>query len=78
MDGFLLGKRYLLHDRDPLFTDEFRSVLAAAGVQTGALLAVCPEENILIFTLGEREDAAGCKPWSPTWPRRHGSRCRPG
>jgi hypothetical protein len=26
----------------------------------------------LIFTLGEREDAAGCKPWSPTWPRRHG------
>jgi hypothetical protein len=23
------GKRYLLHDRDPLFTDEFRGVLAA-------------------------------------------------
>jgi hypothetical protein len=31
-DGFLIGKRYLLHDRDPLFTDEFRGVLAAAGV----------------------------------------------
>ena len=23
-DGFLLGKRYLLHDRDPLFTCAFR------------------------------------------------------
>jgi hypothetical protein len=27
----LIGKRYLLHDRDPLFTDEFRGVLAASG-----------------------------------------------
>jgi hypothetical protein len=27
VDGFLIGKRYLLHDRDPLFTDEFRGVL---------------------------------------------------
>ena len=31
VDGFLIGKRYLLHDRDPLFSDEFREVLAAAG-----------------------------------------------
>jgi hypothetical protein len=33
VDGFLLGKRYLLHDRDPLFTEEFRGVLEAAGVK---------------------------------------------
>ena len=33
VDGFLIGKRYLLQDRDPLFTDEFRGVLAAAGVK---------------------------------------------
>jgi putative transposase len=33
VDGFLLGKRYLLHDRDPLFTDELRGVLAASGVK---------------------------------------------
>lgn len=39
VDGFLLGKRYLLHDRDPLFTDAFRSVLAAAGVSWPARLA---------------------------------------
>jgi hypothetical protein len=35
VDGFLLGKRYLLHDRDPLFTDEFRGVLAVPFGQVG-------------------------------------------
>ena len=29
-DGFLTGKRYLIHDRDPLFTAEF---LGALGCQ---------------------------------------------
>jgi hypothetical protein len=32
-DGFLLGKRYLLHDRDPLFTEEVRGLLRDAGVK---------------------------------------------
>jgi putative transposase len=32
IDGFLKGKRYVLHDRDPLFTNAFRAVLRAAGV----------------------------------------------
>ena len=27
VDGFLWGTRYLIHDRDPLFTDEFRELL---------------------------------------------------
>jgi putative transposase len=31
-DGILNGKRYLIHDRDPLFTAEFLSMLAEAGV----------------------------------------------
>jgi putative transposase len=43
VDGFLLGKRYLLHDRDPLFTDEFRGVLAAAGVKCLRLPARSPD-----------------------------------
>jgi len=30
------GKRFLLHDRDPLFSETFRETLAAAGVQTSA------------------------------------------
>ena len=35
-DGFLQGKRYLIHDRDPLFTDEFRELLRGAGVKRGS------------------------------------------
>jgi hypothetical protein len=30
----LVGKRYLIHDRDPLFTAEFPEILAASGVQS--------------------------------------------
>jgi hypothetical protein len=32
VDGILKGKRYLIHDRDPLFTSEFVKVLGATGV----------------------------------------------
>ena len=45
VDGFVLGKRYLLHDRDPLFTEEFRGVLAAAAVQCLRLPARSPDLN---------------------------------
>ena len=33
-DGILNGKRYLIHDRDPLFTAEFLKILADMGVQS--------------------------------------------
>ena len=33
-DGFLTGKRYLIHDRDPLFTAEFLGTVAASGVKS--------------------------------------------
>ena len=33
-EGFLTGKRYLIHDRDPLFTAEFLEILEATGVQS--------------------------------------------
>jgi transposase InsO family protein len=32
--GFLIGKRYLIHDRDPLFTAEFLEILKSSGVQS--------------------------------------------
>ncbi len=32
-DGFLLGKRFLIHDRDTVFSSAFRSILASAGVK---------------------------------------------
>ena len=34
VDGFLAGKRFLLHDRDPVFSEAFRETLAATGVET--------------------------------------------
>jgi putative transposase len=34
LEGFLRGKRYLIHDRCPLFTKEFAAILKAAGVET--------------------------------------------
>ena len=45
VDGFLVGKRYLIHDRDPLFTQEFRETLAAAGVRVVRLPARFPNLN---------------------------------
>jgi putative transposase len=44
-DGFLTGKRFLIHDRDPLFTLAFRETLAAAGVQVVRLPPRSPESQ---------------------------------
>jgi putative transposase len=43
--GILMGKRYLIHDRDPLFTAEFLSLLAGAGVESVKLPARSPNLN---------------------------------
>jgi transposase InsO family protein len=45
VDGFLLGKRYLIHDRDPLFTTEFLAILGASGVQSVKLPPRSPNLN---------------------------------
>jgi putative transposase len=44
-DGFLLGKRFLIHDRDPRFTQAFQETLAAADVQIVRLPARSPNLN---------------------------------
>ena len=44
-DGFLLGKRYLIMDRDPLFTGAFRTILKAAGVKSLVLPPKSPNLN---------------------------------
>ncbi len=44
-DGFLLGKRYLIHDRDPLFTEEVRGLLRGSGVKPLRLPANSPNLN---------------------------------
>jgi transposase InsO family protein len=43
--GILLGKRYLIHDRDPLFTDEFLGLLAESGVKSVKLPPRSPNLN---------------------------------
>ena len=44
-DGILIGKRYLIHDRDPLFTAEFLSMIADAGVESVKLPPRSPNLN---------------------------------
>jgi hypothetical protein len=41
-EGFLTGKRYLIHDRDSLFTAEFLKILKSAGVQSVKLAPRSP------------------------------------
>jgi transposase InsO family protein len=44
-DGFLLGKRYLLHDRDTKFTQAFDHFLQNSGVEPVVLPARSPDLN---------------------------------
>ena len=45
VDGLFLGKRYLIHDRDPLYTQEFLSMLAEAGIASVKLPPRAPNLN---------------------------------
>ena len=45
VNGFLKGKRYMIHDRDPLFTAEFLGMLATAGVDGVKLPPRSPNLN---------------------------------
>ena len=44
-DGFLLGCRYLIHDRATLFTGEFEMILKGMGVKSVRLPARSPDLN---------------------------------
>jgi putative transposase len=45
VDGLLLGKRYLIHDRDPLFTAEFHDMLSEVGIESVKLPPRSPNLN---------------------------------
>ena len=45
VDGFLTGMRYVIHDRDPLFTRELRDLVRSAGVKCLKLPAHSPNLN---------------------------------
>ena len=44
-NGFLIGKRYLIHDRDPLYTTQFTETLATIGVRCVKLPPKSPNLN---------------------------------
>ena len=44
-DGFLKGKRYLIHDRDPLYTQEFCAIIKSGGVKPIKLPPRNPDLN---------------------------------
>ncbi len=48
VDGFLLGKRVMIMDRDPLFTVAFRAMLGGAGVKPVRLPARSPNLNAIV------------------------------
>jgi transposase InsO family protein len=45
VDGFFKGKRYLIHDRDPLYTQEFLTMLKDVGIESVKLPARSPNLN---------------------------------
>jgi hypothetical protein len=45
VDGILNGKRYLIHDRDPLFTTAFLEMVAEVGVKSVKLPPPSPNLN---------------------------------
>ena len=44
-NGFLLGARFLIHDRSALFTEQFRGILKSTGVESLRLPARSPNLN---------------------------------
>jgi transposase InsO family protein len=50
-DGFLNGTRYLIYDRDPLFTGAFAELLKPSGVKTVKLPVRSPDLNPFIERL---------------------------
>jgi putative transposase len=44
-DGFLVGMKYLIHDRDPLYTKAFTELLRGSGVTCKKLPAKSPNLN---------------------------------
>jgi len=73
MDGYLLGKRYLIMDRDTKFSDAFRKILEDEGVESVRLpprspnlngyVACCTSFVRLVTTPGNRRRSDSLRPW---------------
>ena len=66
-DGCLRGKRFLLHDRDPRFTDAFADTLAAAGVETRPPAAPFAKSQRVRGALREDDQGVVSGSTDPRW-----------
>ena len=57
VDGFLCGKKYLIHDRDPLYT-KFLSIVEGSGIDPIKLPPRSPNLNAYaaIITIARQRD----------------------
>jgi putative transposase len=46
--GFLKDKKYLIHDRDPLFTEEFCQILKSSGIAPIRTLPMAPHLSCIV------------------------------
>jgi hypothetical protein len=49
VDGFFNGKRYLIHDRDPLYKGDFLNRLAGTGIES-VKLPVGSQNSVTSFS----------------------------
>ena len=50
-DGILKAKRYLIHDRDPLYTEQFLRILGESGIESVKLPPRSPNLSVLSASL---------------------------
>ena len=76
VDGFLLDTRYLILDRDPLYTAEFRHMLSGSGVEALRLPARSPNLNAFAerFVLSIKSECLGRMVPLGEWHLRHAIR----
>ena len=62
IDGFLLGKRYIILDRDPLYTPAFRGLLQNSGIKVVRLPPKSPNLNAYAerFVLSVKSECLSC------------------
>ena len=45
-DGFLLGKRYLIHDRDPVFNKRFDMIFESIGIEIKKTAVIYTDDEL--------------------------------
>ena len=55
-DGFLLGKKYLIHDRDSLFNRRFDMIFESIGIEISETAAVLPDDERPVRKLHSRPE----------------------